>query len=344
LKSTRHYNAVLCTLLVVCLAYGPYAKPLQQGHKQNGSLQTARKGTTASASKPSSTVGKVVDVTGTVTVMRPSFKKPVKVSRNMQIFQNDKIKVEALSSVSVICLADLRQYDWLADEHTIDCHPKIPLMQGYAERFNRAKEVIDIVTDSSGHQTTRPKGTSPQNCLVAIIKSRPALWGTSISLKPNNPLMDSGEVDALEKQIADLKIDAKTDQASEDVKRLLQADLHALWQDYEGARGFLADITEADQDPYIQMMLGDLYCADGLGMEGKTAYQQALAAAEKRQDVLAQAVAHHAIGYFQSLVEDLPIAKNKEVDTAVKLYKEIGDDQTAVQLISQLKAAWLHSK
>ncbi len=277
-------------------------------------------------------IATVTDFSGTVTIVRHRLSKPIPVSVGTQVASLDTVAVGPSSTVSVECLGCLRQFRWTSGDHSVDCSGD--QTQGYLEKIRQADQTAGTISDDHGNQVARAKGIDTEGCLAAIIKSRGSSWLTGISMRGTPPLLTASQVESLRNEIL-----AGSD-GSSDSQHYLVAEVYALRQNYDGAIDQLQQISSSHtHDPGVQILLGDLLLAGTYGRSARDAYMTAITSAENRHDVLAEAVACHAMAYYETLIQDMPIADNTNIEKAANLYRQAGDFETAAGLAKGLQAA-----
>jgi hypothetical protein len=291
--------------------------------------------------KKSSVVGKITAVRGQVTLKRRNLKRAVRVSRNFQLCQGDKVYVGKASRATMVCFVSLQSLPLRIGPTTVNCQRESPV-SSFTDPFNRSREITPVATGPDGFPIFRPRGGKPEDWLGDIIHSRPAVWGTSVSL---TKVITSEERNQLATKINALRI-------SKDEKQILLADLDAMRGDakstsgrdsYRSAIKRLQSVSNAASDPFIQLTLGDLYLALG-DATAEDFYRTAIKVAQARNDLMGEAYARHALAMVRE-GQETPVKPTSQLadaiqayTRAIELYAAIGEDETAKLLQQRLSS------
>ena len=283
--------------------------------------------TRANAMPPptSSAVGKVVAVTGTAKISRNNVRQPIQVQRNVPLISGDKLTVENSSIVKVICFADFKSVVLPAGPHTNVCSAD---QSGdvFTQNINRGRS--EIVTKANGEVILKPKANNYHEILATIIGGRPEYWVSSISLKTLIPNLTRSK---LVKSIQDLPSNV-----SQDERRLLLVDVYSMNKMYDRAIEELNHVSNAADDPFIQINLGDLYIAQSQSGDAKQAYSSAIRVAVAANEPLAEAIAQHAFGLLLKYEKARKPEATAALTRAISLYRGLGETTVANALQSEL--------
>jgi len=272
-----------------------------------------------------SAVGRVVAVTGTASISRNNVKKPIQVRRNLPLNTGDKVTVEKSSTVKVVCFANFQSVDLPEGPHSDICSTSQP-NDVYTQNINRGRS--EIVTRENGEVIGRPRANNYPEFLAKIIDGRPEYWVSSISLKK---LIQDDQRSELVNDIRALPANV-----SKDEKRLLLVDVYSMNKKYGRAIEELAAVSNAANDPFIQINLGDLYTASSQSGDAKRAYSAAIQAAIDAKEPLAEAIAQHAFGlllkYEKARIPEAITALTR----AISLYRDLDETAVADALQSEL--------
>lgn len=272
-----------------------------------------------------SAVGKVVAVNGTANISRNNVRLPIRVRRNLQLIRGDEVRVDNSSTVKVVCWATRSSVDLAAGQHRNICAAN-QAGDTFTDILNRGR--IEVITRANGQVIFRPRANNYPEFLAKIINGRPEYWGSSISLKkllPNDARNDLVN-----------RIRALPSTVSSDERRLLLVDVYSMNKMYERAIEELNDVSNAADDPFIQINLGDLYMTQSQSGDAKRAYSAAIKTSAAASEPMAEAIAQHAFGlllkYEKARIADARIALTR----AVSLYRDLGENAVADSLQTEL--------
>jgi hypothetical protein len=118
--------------------------------------------------------------------------------------------------------------------------------------------------------------------------------------------------------------------------RLLIAYLYAAYDLNAEAIEQLEGISESLQEPAPARLLGALYLAIGLSRHAEKHYLRALELSRKVNDEEGQAIAHKELGRIYDEALGARNAATQHFESALKWYKNLGDQQTAVRIEEKL--------
>jgi hypothetical protein len=273
----------------------------------------------------SNAVGKVVDVNGSANISRNNVRRPIPARRNVQLIRGDQVKVEGSSTVKIICFADFQPVSLQAGPHSDICGEN-QSADVFTNTLNRGRP--EIITRPNGQVIMRPRANNYPDFLAKIIDARPEDWGSSISLKkllPNDSRSDLVN-----------RIQSLPATVSDDEKRLLLVDVYSMNKNYDRAIEELGAVSNAANDPLIQINLGDLYMASSQSGDAKRAYSSAIQAAISSDDPMAEALAQHAFGMLLRCEGARVAEATAALTRAIQLYKDLGEDHSADLLKTEL--------
>lgn len=288
------------------------------------SMNGLRQAATSRSQAQSSAVGKLMKVSGTVTVSRKGLKKPITPSRNFQLLAADRVIVAAASSAKIFCFQGYQSFELPPGEHDVSCAAAAG--NPFTEILAEGRGEVASIRGPNG-AIVAPRANDYPAMLVKIINSRPSNWSTSISLKR---LMPNETRSSLVNEIKALPI-------SSDEKRLLLADVYSLNKLYDRAIEQLTGVTDAANDPFIQINLGDLYLASNFPTEAKRAYSSAIQAAAAAHDSLGEAIAQHALGMVYKIEGGHVSEAAGALTKAIELYTDLGETAIADLLQTELQ-------
>jgi hypothetical protein len=271
-----------------------------------------------------SAIGKVVEIDGTANISRPNVRRPIRVRRNIQLIPGDELKVENSSTVKIICFADFQSVSLAAGPHSNFC----PVSQSgdvFTDTLNRGRP--EIIRRPNGEVIIRPKANDYPEFLAKIIDGRPGYWASSISLKK---LMPNHTRSELVNRVRGLPSNV-----SQDEKRLLLVDVYSMNKDYDRAIEEITAVSNAADDPFIQINLGDLYMASSQSGDAKRAYSSAIQAAVAANEPMAEALAQHAFGLLLQYERARIPEATKALARAICLYRDLGENDVADALESE---------
>ena len=273
----------------------------------------------------SNAVGKVVNIIGTASISRKNVRRPIPVRRNIQLIQGDKLTVANSSTVKVICFADFQHVNLQTGPHSDICQAS---QSGdvFTDTLNQGRP--EIIKRPNGEVILKPRANNYPEFLAKIVDARPMYLGSSISFRkllPNDKRSDLVKL-----------IRALPSIISDDEKRLLLVDVYSMNENYDHAIEELNAVSNAVDDPLIQLNLGDLYVALSQSGAAKRAYSSAIKGAKNLDDPMAEALAQHAfgllLGYERARLEDASTALMR----AIELYRDLGENQAANILQTEL--------
>jgi tetratricopeptide (TPR) repeat protein len=280
----------------------------------------------------SSVVGKVLNSTGTVKIARKNLKKSIVARRNVQLVMGDKLVIEASSTAKVICFSPFQEMNLTAGDYPGICQPDGQISDDFTNYYNRGLEKFSS-GPGGGHFI--PRANEYPKFLAVIQNARPEYLGFSISLNklfPDDKLLPNDK----RSEIIN-RIDAISN-ITDDEKRLLRADALAMNGLYEPAIDELKGISNAANDPFIQINLGDLFLAANLGGPAKRAYSSAIKAAVSANDLFGEALAQHALGMVLKFEGGKVSEATSALTRAILLYQELGENSIADSLQSELES------
>src|SRR5438876_2003229 len=127
-------------------------------------------------------VGKVVKVSGTVTISRNGLRKAISASPNVYLFQGDHILIAASSNAKIVCFQGYRQFELQTGEHNVGCSVEDQGTDSFTNILNQGRREVASIRGPNGSIIV-PRANDYPAILVRVINSRPASWSTSISLK-----------------------------------------------------------------------------------------------------------------------------------------------------------------
>jgi len=279
-----------------------------------------------------STIGKVLNPSGTVTIDRRNVKKKLVVKRNVPLVLGDTLIIGDSSTARVICFSPFNVMDLATGNYPSICQPAGHVTDDFSNFYTR--KPVRIITGPGGG-IIEPKANEYPKSLAVILSARPEYLGSSISLNklfPNDLLLPNDK----RSEIIN-RIDAMPG-VSDDEKRLLRADALAMNGLYEPAIDELKEIANAANDPFIQINLGDLFLAANLGGPAKRAYSSAIKAAVAANDIFGEALAQHALGMLLKFEGSKISEASLALKRAILLYGELGETSIADSLQSELES------
>jgi tetratricopeptide (TPR) repeat protein len=277
----------------------------------------------------SNAVGKVVAIDGTANISRPNVRRPIRVRRNVQLIPGDELRVENSSTVKIICFADFQSVSLPAGPHSNIC-PANQSADVFTENINRGRP--EIIRRPNGEVILRPRANDYPEFLAKIIDGRPEYWASSISLK--KLIQNDTRSDLVD------RIRALPSNISEDEKRLLLVDVYSMNKVYDRAIDELNHVSNAADDPFIQINLGDLYLASSQSGDAKRAYSSAIRAAVAANEPMAEALAQHAFGLLLQYEKARIAEATKALARAICLYRDLGENGAA----DALESEWSNSQ
>ncbi len=272
----------------------------------------------------SNAVGKIVEVNGTASISRKNVRRPFPARRNFQLIQGDKLTVANSSTVKIICF-DLQHINLQTGSHTDICQTS-QSSDVFTNTLNRGR--AEIIKRPNGEVILSPRANDYPEFLAKIVDARPAYLGSSISFRQ---LLSNDKRNDLVNQIRALPLTISGDE-----KRLLLVDVYSMNKNYDRAIDELNAVSNAADDPFVQLNLGDLYLALSQSGDAKRAYSSAIKAAKNLSDPMAEALAQHAfgllLGYERARLEDASTALIR----AIELYRDLGENQAANMLQTEL--------
>lgn len=274
----------------------------------------------------SNVVGKVLAVSGTANIARTNVTRQIRVRRNIQLIPGDELRVDNSSTVKVSCVNTSQSVISLgAGRHGNVCAQNQPA-DYVNQAYNRGR--TEVIRRSNGETIFRPRANNYPEFLAKIIDVRPGYWGSSISFKK---LIQNETRSEMVNRIRALPADV-----SEDEKRLLLVDVYSMNKNYNRAIEELNSVSNAADDPLIQINLGDLYLAVSQSGDAKRAYSSAIRTAATANEPMAEAIAQHAfgllLGYEKARIADARAA----VTRAISLYRDLGENAVADALQTEL--------
>lgn len=265
-----------------------------------------------------SPIGKVSFVNGKCFVKRGGVKKPIKISKGLQVLHGDEPSVKGSASAKMYCFDDCSTND-MKDGVALECKSATASANAFLDMLRRSREDSRRVAFNSPIGLTG-KGFEANECLAKILACRPVWWSSPIILKDG--LSPSNFLERVDRVNSNSELKGTT-------FNLALVDLYASRgtpEDRETAYKKIQDLKLQDLSVPERIQVADIYLYNFNFKDSEKFYSEAAKLAHADEDDVGEAIATMGVMFIN-------LAQNRNAETerlrSIQLLEGLGLEDLA---------------